>query len=272
MINLALLLAVLALPPAPASYVTDHANLLDDAREHALNERLAQYERDTSNQLMVYVDRRLPEGTTIEELSTAAFNAWGVGQEGKNNGVILFLFIEDRRSRIEVGTGLGHVLTDERAKQILMEMRGPLREAWYTTAVEQGVERIIATLTSPPAPAPQPVAAPFPRTVPEPRPAERSRLWSVIDVMIPLFVGAGILAFIVLALRHGGFEFSSFPTSARTNDPWRRSDHAWPSATDSSFSSHDSSPPSSESSSSSSSSDFTGDGGSSRGSGASDQW
>ena len=49
---------------APSKYVTDAAGVLDDERENALNERLAQYERDTTNQVIVYVDRRVPAGTT----------------------------------------------------------------------------------------------------------------------------------------------------------------------------------------------------------------
>ena len=53
-----LLLGALALPPAPSMYVTDRANVLDDAREQALNARLAEFDRETSNQLLVYVDAK----------------------------------------------------------------------------------------------------------------------------------------------------------------------------------------------------------------------
>jgi uncharacterized membrane protein YgcG len=56
----ALALPLFALPPAPAKYVTDAAGVLDDAREEALNERLARYDRETTNQLLVYVDRHGP--------------------------------------------------------------------------------------------------------------------------------------------------------------------------------------------------------------------
>lgn len=80
--------------------------MLDDQRENALNERLAQYERDTTNQLIVYVDRKVPEGTTIEEMGAEAIRTWAVGQKKKDNGAILFLFIDDRA----VHRGLVHRL------------------------------------------------------------------------------------------------------------------------------------------------------------------
>jgi uncharacterized membrane protein YgcG len=156
--KLTLILAVLALPalaqiplpPAPERYVTDRANVLDDARELALNERLAQYDRETSNQVIVYVDRRVPAGTTLEEMGAEAIRAWKVGQRKLDNGAILFLFIDDRQSRIEVGYGLEGVLTDARSKRILVGLRTPLRAGDYATAVERGAAEIIATITPPP--------------------------------------------------------------------------------------------------------------------------
>ena len=147
MVKLALFLALLALPPAPTRYVSDPSNVLDDARENALNERLARYERETSNQLLVYVDRSVPAGTTLEEMSAEAIRTWAVGQEKKDNGAILFFFVDDRASRIEVGYGLEGVLTDAHSKRILVELRDDLRAGDTITAAERGAERIMATVS-----------------------------------------------------------------------------------------------------------------------------
>jgi uncharacterized protein len=105
-------------PPRPERYVTDLAGVLDEARRKALNERLAQFERETSNQVLVYVDRKLPAGTTLEEFASRAFRAWKVGQEDRDNGVVFFAFVDDRKMRIEVGYGLEGAIPDARAKQI----------------------------------------------------------------------------------------------------------------------------------------------------------
>jgi uncharacterized protein len=114
----ALASAAFAPPPRPERYVTDLAGVMDEARRKALNERLAQFERETSNQVLVYVDRKLPPGTTLEEFANRTFRAWKVGQKDRDNGVVFFAFVDDRKMRIEVGYGLEGAIPDARAKQI----------------------------------------------------------------------------------------------------------------------------------------------------------
>src|SRR5712691_1664796 len=72
------LVSAIAIPPKPAKYVTDNAHVLDGARAAALNEKLAQFERDTSNQILVYIDRKLPPDTTIEQMGSEAIHQWGI--------------------------------------------------------------------------------------------------------------------------------------------------------------------------------------------------
>jgi uncharacterized protein len=114
----ALASAAFAPPPRPERYVTDLAGVMDEARRKALNERLAQFERETSNQVLVYLDRKLPADVSLEEFANASFRAWKVGQKDKDNGVVFFAFVDDRKMRIEVGYGLEGALPDARTKQI----------------------------------------------------------------------------------------------------------------------------------------------------------
>lgn len=142
-LTVSLLLAI-SVPPRPARYVTDNAGVLDAARASAVNEKLAQFERETSDQLLVYVDRKLPADTTLEEFANESFHQWRVGQKGKDNGAILFIFIDDRKIRIEVGYGLEPTLTDAKSKQITSTVIKPkLQEGDYTAAVEQGADAIM---------------------------------------------------------------------------------------------------------------------------------
>ena len=87
---LLLLLAAVSLPPKPDHYVTDRAAVLRNA--DALNEKLANFERQTSDQIVVEVDQHLPADATIEEMDAEAMRKGGVGQKGKDNGAILFVF------------------------------------------------------------------------------------------------------------------------------------------------------------------------------------
>ena len=127
--------------------MTDGAQAFDPARLHALNERLAEFERQTSNQVIVYVDRKVPAGTTLEEMSSAAMRAWGVGQQGKRNGVALFVFVDDRKMRIEVGYGLEGALPDAAAHRITDTVIKPyFRKGDYAAGVEAGVSAILAAV------------------------------------------------------------------------------------------------------------------------------
>jgi uncharacterized protein len=139
------------LPPKPAKYVTDLAGVLPAGRAAALNEKLAAFERETSNQVLVYIDRKIPEGTTLEELSSRTIREWGVGQKGKSNGVIFFLFTEDRKMRLEVGYGLEGALPDARAHRISDEIFKPLLKTGDTAgAMDSGTDAIFAALRGEP--------------------------------------------------------------------------------------------------------------------------
>ena len=245
----ALALRLFALPPAPTTYVTDAAGVLDDAREQALNERLARYDRETTNQLLVYVDRSVPPDTTLEELGAQAIRTWAPGTVRKDNGAILFLFVDSRQSRIEVGYGLEGVLTDARSKRILVSLRPALQRGDYTGAVEAGVSRIVRTIGDPASADPPPPRGLIHLS------ADQARI-----VGPALFFGVAAIVFGGMAV----FLFVLFRLVLRN---YRETGRWFPRSSGSSWSSGGSS-----SSSSSSSSSYRGGGGSGGGGGASDRW
>jgi uncharacterized protein len=106
-------------PEKPQRYVTDRAGVFGPGEAEALNARLEQFERDTSDQLLVWVDRKVPEGFTLEDFTVRAAQKWGAGQKKEDNGAVLFVFTEDRKVRIEVGYGLEGPLPDVTAKRII---------------------------------------------------------------------------------------------------------------------------------------------------------
>ena len=147
MLHLLLFLAAVALPPKPARYVTDNAGVLGDARANALNEKLAQFERDTSDQVLVYVDRDLPPDTTIEEMGAEAIRKWGVGQKGKDNGAILFVFTGEKKMRIETGYGLESTLTDAKSKRITNTVMKPLMQRGdLAGGIEAGADAMLTVI------------------------------------------------------------------------------------------------------------------------------
>jgi uncharacterized protein len=236
-------------PPKPGRYVTDLVAAIPADRAQALNEKLATFERETSNQILVYVDGKVPEGTTLEEFTNRAFHAWGVGQKGKSNGVVFFLFTLDRKMRMEVGYGLEGALPDARAHRIDAEIIAPLLKAGDVAgALDAGTDAIFAAARGEPYKGTGRTAAETTRT------AMPDHDGAIFLVPILLLGGLVVLAiFLSRAARRGGRGGGGSST--------------WISSGSGSSSSS-----SSDSSSSSSSSDFSGGGGDSGGGGSSDSY
>jgi uncharacterized protein len=133
------------LPEKPARYVTDRAGILGPERVDALSAKLEQFERDTSNQILVWVDRKVPERFTLEDFTVRAAEKWKAGQAKTDNGAVLFVFVDDRKLRIEVGYGLEGVIPDSIAKRIIDDEIVPrFRADDYPGGVEAGVNALMA--------------------------------------------------------------------------------------------------------------------------------
>ena len=135
------------IPAKPARYVTDRANVLGPGGAEALNARLEQFERDTSDQILVWIDDRLPEGFTLEDFTVRAAQKWGAGQKKEDNGAVLFVFVGDRKVRIEVGYGLEGSLTDATSKSIIDgEILPRFRGGDYGAGVDAGAAAMMAAV------------------------------------------------------------------------------------------------------------------------------
>jgi uncharacterized protein len=113
-----LLRAAETIPPKPAGYFSDYAGVVSKDQALRLNEKLAQFERETSNQVLVAVFRKMETDSSIEDFTRRIAQAWGVGKKDRKNGAVLFVFIEDRKMYIQVGYGLEGVLPDATAFDI----------------------------------------------------------------------------------------------------------------------------------------------------------
>jgi uncharacterized protein len=72
------------------------------------------------------------------------FEAWQVGQKGKDNGAVLFVFVQDRRLRMEVGYGLEGALPDALAKRIIDEEISPhFKRRDFDAGLAAGVNAIL---------------------------------------------------------------------------------------------------------------------------------
>jgi uncharacterized protein len=129
----------------PEGYVSDFGHVIDAQSKAALEQYCARVEQVTGAQMALVTIPSL-EGEPIEDVSNSIYRAWGVGQKGKNEGIMLLLVINDRRSRLEVGYGLEPILPDGFAGSILREMRPALRTRQYGDAMMAAAQIIGSTV------------------------------------------------------------------------------------------------------------------------------
>ena len=153
--------ARLAVPPAPSARVNDYAGVLTPAERERLERRLVERERGSANQVAVAIFRAL-EGENLEDYTARLFQAWRLGQKDLDNGVLFVVFVDDRRTRIEVGYGLEASLTDAIASSILSQEVAPrFRAGRFADGIGAGLDAIDRAIagTYQQSPAPQQVDA-----------------------------------------------------------------------------------------------------------------
>jgi uncharacterized protein len=148
-------MAALRIPPPPDRRLNDYAGVLSAADRDRLEQKLIAGEAGSRNQIVVAIFRSL-QGGSLEDYSIRLAQAWRIGQKGLDNGVIFLVFLDDRKTRIEVGYGLEGNLTDAISSSILRDVVAPrFREGRIADGIGAGldaIERAIAgTYVRPPA-------------------------------------------------------------------------------------------------------------------------
>ncbi|HEV2867613.1 MAG TPA: TPM domain-containing protein [Allosphingosinicella sp.] len=155
--RLLFLLALLVAAPAAAQQfppltgrVVDQANLLTPPQEAELTQRLEALERASSRQLVVATIADLG-GYPIEDYGYRLGRNWGLGQRGANNGIILIVAPNEKRTRIEVGYGLEPIMTDALSNQIIQQQMLPrFRANDFAGGIIAGADAIMQQLQAPP--------------------------------------------------------------------------------------------------------------------------
>lgn len=133
-------LAAPNIPPAPTQnvYIQDYAGVIDAQAKASMNAIAEELQRKTKAQLVVVTIKSL-QGESLEEYSLELLRKWGIGDKNLNNGVLLLVAVDDRKSRIEVGYGLEGALNDSLTGRIQDEYILPyLRQNQYSKGIQNG--------------------------------------------------------------------------------------------------------------------------------------
>lgn len=123
----------------PTGPVNDFADVIPASTEQKLCSIINDLRRKTGAQIAVVTLPSL-EGGQIDDFTNQLFNRWGVGQKGKDNGVMFLAAIQDRKMRIEVGYGLEEIIPDSVAGRIRRNQITPhFKSGHYARGILDGV-------------------------------------------------------------------------------------------------------------------------------------
>ena len=133
--------------PSKQTAVYDYADVLGASEEKALTEKLIRYADETSTQI-VLVSIASTEGEDIQFLGANWLSNWGIGQAGKDNGILILLARDDRRIGINTGYGVEDRLTDALSKRIIETIIIPeFKSGNYYSGLNAGTDAIFEVLT-----------------------------------------------------------------------------------------------------------------------------
>jgi uncharacterized protein len=178
----------------PQGYVSDFAGVVDARSRAELEDYAARVEQGTGAQL-AFVTVKSLDGEPIEDVTIDLLKAWGVGQKKKDNGAMVLLSIGDRKSRLEVGGGLGGAVPDSMSGALLDDMAPALRQGKYGAALISAAVMLGNT-----------IAKDQGVQIPPPQSYRRVRRTTTDSIPWPLIL-FGVF-FILLLLRRGGGGYS----------------------------------------------------------------
>jgi uncharacterized protein len=182
--------------PPLTGRVVDNANLLSPGEEAELTGKLEALERQSSRQLVVAT---IPDlgGYEIRDYGYQLGRAWGIGQRGTNNGVILLVAPNERRVAIEVGYGLEPIVTDAFSSLVIQNQILPrFRQNDYPGGIRAGADALIQQLQAPTEEAEQ-------RALESAQQAQRSRGSGDGGSILPLIFWGFVLLFVILPMLRG---------------------------------------------------------------------
>lgn len=133
------------IPPAPKTYLHDGAKVIPAQTAQQLEQKLQQFERDSSIQFVVAIYPKMQSDSDVADYAQRVAESWGVGQKQTDNGIVLFVFVQDRELFIATGYGVEGALPDITANRIIEDEIVPRFKAGdYAGGVVAGVTSVMA--------------------------------------------------------------------------------------------------------------------------------
>ncbi len=133
--------------PSKETSLYDKAQLMSQAEQHALEQKLIRYSDSTSTQIVI-VTLETIGGDEIANYGVNLAQKWGIGQKGKDNGVLILVAKNERKVTIQTGYGVEHLLTDALCSRIIRNDITPNFKAGnFYGGLNQATDQIFLILT-----------------------------------------------------------------------------------------------------------------------------
>ncbi len=131
-------------PERSSSLVTDYTGTLSSDEINALENKLVLFDDSTSSQIAVVLIKTL-DGYEVAEYAVGLAEKWGVGRDGKDNGILVLVAMDDRKMTIQTGYGMEGALPDAIAKRIVEnDMKPAFKSGSYYEGLDRATDNIIA--------------------------------------------------------------------------------------------------------------------------------
>lgn len=135
------------IPSKPDRYFNDYAGIVSKEAALGFNEQLAQFERDTSNQVVVAIFQKMESDSDVADYAQRVAQSWGVGSKEHRNGIVLLVFVADHKMSIQTGYGLEGALPDATAFDIRQNKITPhFRANDYEGGLAAGIDSIFKAI------------------------------------------------------------------------------------------------------------------------------
>lgn len=119
--------------PKPVGFVNDFANVMPADAAQKITQICTELKQKTGAEISVVTIETLGDNY-IEDYAVRLFETWGIGEKGKDNGVLILNAIKERKIRIEIGYGIEGIIPDANAGRIRDEYLMPyLRKGDFGT-------------------------------------------------------------------------------------------------------------------------------------------
>jgi uncharacterized protein len=137
-------------PGRPQGFVNDFAHVMGETEIQNIESKLTALKQSTGIEMAVVTVSSLGD-ETVETYAVKLFEEWGIGERGKDTGLLLLVAPIDRAVRIEVGYGMEGAVTDIQSGNIIREVMIPaFKENKFGEGISEGVDALIAVIQKSP--------------------------------------------------------------------------------------------------------------------------